>query len=246
MHAGDARERDRLERTLALIPPDARTGLEIGFNQLQMTRLLASKLELVSIDIPHPFPPNSAHKLVFASIEALPFADRAFDIVVCTEVLEHLPDPLRLHGINELKRVAKQYLLISVPYKQRVWNEYFKCTNCGFVGNTMGHLHHFDDQNLQQLFAGYGLKKKELIGNIIGYAPDFMYRAKNRLGNAWPTSDWECPSCYRMSAPVTANVLGKILERLIWRWEKVVPARPAWFSGLLQRESEEAAPSKRS
>ena len=238
MHTGEARERERLERTLALIPPDAHTGLEIGFNQLHMTRLLANRLELISIDIPHPFPPSPAHKLVFASIEALPFADRAFDMVVCTEVLEHLPDPLRLHGISELKRVAKKYLVISVPFKQRVWNEYFKCANCGYVGNTMEHLHHFDEENLAQLFAGYELTKKALIGTMAGYAPDFMYWAKNHLGNAWPTSDWECAGCYRMSEPIRANILGKFLERVIWRWEKLIPTRAAWFSGLFQRTTE--------
>lgn len=43
----------------------------------------------------------------------LEFADSSFDLVLCTEVLEHLEDPKK--AINEMKRVSKKYLVFSVP-----------------------------------------------------------------------------------------------------------------------------------
>ena len=47
----------------------------------------------------------------------LPFADRSWDTVVCTDVLEHLEN---LHAIfDELVRVADRYLLITLPNN---WN----------------------------------------------------------------------------------------------------------------------------
>jgi ubiquinone/menaquinone biosynthesis C-methylase UbiE len=53
--------------------------------------------------------------LVRGSADALPFADAAFDIVVCTEVLEHTTDPGSV--IEELIRVAgpRGRVLVSVP-----------------------------------------------------------------------------------------------------------------------------------
>lgn len=48
-----------------------------------------------------------------ANIEALPFADGAFDTVICTHVLEHILD-LR-HAIAELRRVTAQRLILIVP-----------------------------------------------------------------------------------------------------------------------------------
>jgi ubiquinone/menaquinone biosynthesis C-methylase UbiE len=48
-------------------------------------------------------------------IQHLSFPDKSFDIVLCQQVLEHVPDPVR--AINELKRVTKRQLLISVPYE---------------------------------------------------------------------------------------------------------------------------------
>lgn len=45
--------------------------------------------------------------------EALPFADRSFDTVISSHVLEHLPDFNR--GFQELCRVARQRVIIALP-----------------------------------------------------------------------------------------------------------------------------------
>lgn len=51
-----------------------------------------------------------------ANIEKLPFADGAFDTVVCTHVLEHILD---FRGaLAELRRVAKRRLIIVVPQER--------------------------------------------------------------------------------------------------------------------------------
>lgn len=48
-----------------------------------------------------------------APIEALPYADKEFDTVVCTHVLEHILD-YRL-ALAELRRIAAKRLIIVVP-----------------------------------------------------------------------------------------------------------------------------------
>ncbi len=47
--------------------------------------------------------------LVCGNVEELPFADKAFDVVCCRMVLEHVLDPIK--ACNELKRVAKRGFL---------------------------------------------------------------------------------------------------------------------------------------
>lgn len=47
------------------------------------------------------------------SVFKLPFSDKSFDAVLCSEVLEHVEDPNL--AVAELKRVARQHVIITVP-----------------------------------------------------------------------------------------------------------------------------------
>ena len=231
-----SRERERLEKTVDAVPADARTGLEIGFHDFRLTRGLERKLDLVSIDLPRKVDQPGNARLVFSGIQRLPFRDAAFDIVLCTEVLEHLPDDVLQVGVRELSRVSRKYLLLSVPYRQRVWNEVFRCAHCGMVANTMDHVRFFDDRLLLRLFPGATLLTVELVGSINGYAPDWLYWTASRIGNAWQGLVYRdaCPGCHRPPKAVTPNVLGYILQRIIWRMERRARPRPAWVLALLR------------
>jgi len=54
-------------------------------------------------------------RLCQADAGALPFADDAFELGLCTEVLEHLVDPDR--ALRESLRVCRNGVLVSVPYE---------------------------------------------------------------------------------------------------------------------------------
>jgi SAM-dependent methyltransferase len=64
------------------------------------TDISARILETARVAV-HPLEPE----LVQANIEALPFEDGAFDLVLCTQVIEHLLDPAA--GVRELARVLR-------------------------------------------------------------------------------------------------------------------------------------------
>jgi SAM-dependent methyltransferase len=58
---------------------------------------------------------------VLGDAAVLPFASNRADLILCTEVLEHLPDPVQ--ALTEMKRVLapRGFLIITVPL---IWGEH--------------------------------------------------------------------------------------------------------------------------
>ena len=229
-------ERERIIRTLEALPADARTGLEIGFHDFRLTRVLRQRINLVSTDLIAESPAPQDYRLVRAKLPNLPWCDASFDIVICTEVLEHLDEGVLPKAVEELQRVARKYVLISVPYKQRVWNEMSRCLHCDGIVNSMGHLRYLDGPTLASLFRGAAVLRKDLIGKVSGYAPDSLYWVASHLGGAWMPRVYphRCPLCGGEPMESRPNPLGWVLQRLIWRWERRASSRPAWILMLFE------------
>lgn len=226
-------ERERFRETLEFLPEGASRALEVGFNDLRMTRLLAERFDVVGIDLPRTVKlhgnENNHFNLAFTDVKNLPFTDGAFDVTVCCQVLEHLPAEILAKSIAEPKRVSRLGILITVPYRQRVWNELFKCVRCGYVANAMDHKHYFDESILDNQFYEYRVQKRQLVGTHWGYAPDWMYSLAARWENVWRELPWKCPGCGDDPGRQKTNLFGYILQRIIWRLEKRAPTRPTWM-----------------
>lgn len=85
----------------------------------------------------------------------LPFGDDTFDVVVCSEVLEHIPDYKQ--AINEITRILKPggKLAVSVP---RRWPEKVCWALAeGYHNTPGGHVRIFKDKELRKDIEGNGL-----------------------------------------------------------------------------------------
>lgn len=90
------------------------------FGRRQRTRVsgkknLISRNTVYGLDIEKPkdFSEADGYTFVSGSVENIPFPDNAFDVVVCTHVLEHVRDLNK--AMQELLRVAEKRLLIVLP-----------------------------------------------------------------------------------------------------------------------------------
>jgi ubiquinone/menaquinone biosynthesis C-methylase UbiE len=72
---------------------------------------------VVSIDIDESLEPD-----VVGDVRSMPFQDNEFDVVLCAEVLEHLPYEDLRKSLTALKRVAKEGVVLSLPH----WGYTFK------------------------------------------------------------------------------------------------------------------------
>lgn len=123
---------------------DAGCGEGFSLNQL-MKNKIGEKVEGVeqskdAIDLGKKLFPKA--KIKQGSIYDLPYKSNSFDLVLCTEVLEHVDNPQRAMG--EIMRVSKKYLALSVP------NEPFfmlinllRGKNLTRLGNDPGHINHW-------------------------------------------------------------------------------------------------------
>ncbi len=70
------------------------------------------------------------HTVLEGDVEALPFDDASFGTVLCTEVIEHIPDPSA--ALAEYRRVLQPggVLIGSVPARSAIWKLRFLSSTC--------------------------------------------------------------------------------------------------------------------
>lgn len=90
--------------------------LEIGMADGYMRAVVSrfTRHRIVSCDLDPGLSPDVA-----GSVTALPFPGGAFDVVMCCQVLEHIPFASFSVAVRELGRVARRAVFLSVPDVRR-------------------------------------------------------------------------------------------------------------------------------
>jgi len=117
---------------------------------------------------------------VVADARRLPFADGAFDVVCCSDVLEHVPEADRPALIGELFRTARRLVVIAGPYHapevelaEQALREFHRfCTN--------GISHHWLDEHMR-----YGLPSRDWLEGELERAGRFHVRLASNDVNNW-------------------------------------------------------------
>jgi len=230
----------RINETVNMIPQDVSSILELGCGDGRILRALPDKVHGTGIDIDSVriklFPGNK----IIGDISKLPIKSMMFDMVLCCEVLEHLDDKALFFVLEEIQRVAKKYILITVPFKETLSAQWRKCCECSFVFHAWGHVRRFDLALLKSLFRNVQLKERRFLGSSESRIPSLAYIIAKRMGNVWDNDSGvqsRCPKCGFQAIRNKGNVFGWVFIRFLWRVERIWPfKKPIWI-GCLYRIS---------
>jgi ubiquinone/menaquinone biosynthesis C-methylase UbiE len=130
-----------------------KTFLEVGIGSSVVSNYLRSSgCQIVTVDIDHELRPD-----VNASILQLPFKDNSFDLVMCFQVLEHIPFDAVVSALDQLYRVTKRYVVISLPERSKYFrldlNIYPIITKrlCFTIPSLLSQVHEFDGEHYWEI-----------------------------------------------------------------------------------------------
>lgn len=117
---------------------------------------------------------------VVGSVEELPFADASFEVVVCTEVIEHTPEPSR--AVTELARVLEPGGTLVLTTPNRVWHPAIRLAQLLRMRPYEGLENWIGWSRLRELLSAEGLSVQGMQGfNALPFVHPALYGVIDRL-----------------------------------------------------------------
>lgn len=89
---------------------------------------------------------HEKHSQIVADSFNTPFKNNSFDIIVASEVIEHVVEPDKfIESLMELLKPSGK-LIITTPYKEKL--RFYLCIHCNKKTPVHAHLHSFDEKKL--------------------------------------------------------------------------------------------------
>ena len=153
-------ERRVHEYILSKIANNPKTVLDVGAGSAWVARHFEGKnVNVISLDISKKnveiaksLINNNQHFPLVSDSFFLPISDNSIDIVIASEIIEHVFDPQIF--IQELYRVVKNggQLIVTTPYKEKL--RYYLCVHCNQKTPVHSHIHSFDENKLLSFNPG--------------------------------------------------------------------------------------------
>lgn len=234
---GSPTERERLAHLCAALPTDVSTLLDVGAGHgLLLEALRDSRgLQGVGIEITDAkvnYARSRGIDLRLGDASRLDFADASFDAVVCCEVLEHLPFRTYEAALAELQRVARRWVVVSVPYAE--WRHFVRCPYCAASVNPNYHFRSFDEQAMRGLLPGFTATALQPLGR----EPHGVLKswARHLRPHHWPEL-LVCPSCGWRAPARAASAAAPAGRASPPTWTRLpTPSRPLWWVGVYRRD----------
>lgn len=225
------------------IPDDVETILDVGCGDGAITNELNRHWKVTGVDSSRAALAHVTAEAVEAEASALPFPDKSFDLVLSSQMLEHLNADDYLRAVAEIRRVARRYVLISVPYREDLGMRLVRCPRCGWQGHVWWHRRRFTIDSLVRDLAGWDPLDVRLFGEMQEppwpRAVLWTFHNVFRGFYTWPGQNAVCERCGNddfagvRGFPPRSDQLKRWIDRAGRR-----SRRPFWLSVLARRPQE--------
>jgi hypothetical protein len=158
-------EQTRIADLISMMPSACSNALDIGARDGYLSVRMTEHFDSVTaLDLSTPDVQHEKIQILQGDVTALNLPDSSFDIVVCAEVLEHIPPELLMRACQEIVRVSKKWVLIGVPFQQDIRFGATRCPSCGKTNPPWGHVNAFSTDKLTKLFSSLSVHTISNVG----------------------------------------------------------------------------------
>lgn len=186
-------------------PKNVKTVLDVGCGDGKLTQRIidSTKCSVVGLDSSEEALSRCQFKTILGDATELPFSEGEFDVVLTTDMLEHLPDTVEPVVLDQLFRVAKKWVVIAVPFREELLEATTRCLACGGYYHVNWHLRSYDfDDLLERTPDDFEIDKIVLTGEAWSPYHPLEIKFRRQVYDEW--SGWTegiCPYCENQSAP---------------------------------------------
>ena len=197
-------DKERILKTIAAVPEQVRSIIEVGCGNgaivNNLVRLKKDLSRVVGVDISATALKHVDVEKYQGNINHLDFEANSFDCVIASEVIEHLTYFDFLQGIKEMQRVARKWILITVPNEDDLELDLRMCPRCYCWFNPNYHMNSFNKKKLHHLFDEFEVEYiKEIGPNIDGARYSDFAKLILCYHRHPPARIGTCPQCGFMS-----------------------------------------------
>jgi 2-polyprenyl-3-methyl-5-hydroxy-6-metoxy-1,4-benzoquinol methylase len=186
--------------------------------------VLEAKLEALREQLSH-LPARSIEAHV-SNCDPIPLADGEADVVICTEMLEHVDDPVQV--MRELARVGKPGARYVLTVPDPVSEALVRATGADFYFQKPHHVRVIGREEFETLVSGAGLRieRHEYIGAFWALALPLSFMVGQPLRGPWhPVMEhWTRTWNHVLDHPVGLQIK-KELDRAIPRTQVIVATK---------------------
>ncbi|MFT5725666.1 MAG: ubiquinone/menaquinone biosynthesis C-methylase UbiE [Bacteroidia bacterium] len=196
----DSSNKQRILRTIEIIPKDIKSLLDVGCGNGVFVNLLSTetRISVTGTDRSETALSYVKTNKFQSDITTLSDANqKTYDIVTCLEVLEHIPSNVYEKALQELTLASEKYLLISVPFNEKIECNMVNCPKCLSQFNADLHFRKYTSTEINTLFGDEFklISSENIVKRRVGFLFNFVNRIKHLFRNKTQFNSPVCVVC---------------------------------------------------